>query len=270
MGWGHLMYRVVLFCLLMLAPAAVQAQDYDEYYGYYDDAETMRADQAIVSDLLNTGTNALEAGNWQAALRNCRELYSHLDQSPFMREQVNKDAFKIAARCYADAQAMLGNAEEACLAYTEVDYDPLLDIDTSALCRNTANPAPLSDEERIRGQYDRMRANLVTMNDLVGVLNKLSDDDPSKSAKIAELRAVCSALPIYTSYYATVTKGFAKFCEGQAYSHEDNEAGFCEATREADAAFTQLGMPLPPSTPHVDFVEGIKKAVEYGMGTCPK
>ncbi|RZA27251.1 MAG: hypothetical protein EOP02_10440 [Proteobacteria bacterium] len=67
-----------------------------------------------------------------------------------------------------------------------------------------------------------------------------------------------------------MTKGFAKFCEGQAYSHEDNQAGFCEATREADAAFTQLGMPLPPSTPHVDFVEGIKKAVEYGMGTCPK
>lgn len=250
--------------LLFANPALAQES------GTYPNERTMRADQTIVSRLASDGVAALEAGNWQMAVKLCGELNDHLHNSPYMGERANQVAREIAVRCNADAQAMLGNVESACRVYDDFDHKSLLSrIDTVAICRGTAHPARVTQAELMRRDFDEMREHLEAMNDLMGVINKLPVADPMRPARISELRSVCEKLPANLDFYRTVTDAFANFCMGHVHFYAGDNASSCAAARRSQDAFDSLGTQQPEVIPHRDYVDGLKGALQkIFLGRC--
>lgn len=260
--------RAMLFSFIALwfaVPALAQSG------GVYRSAETMRSDQAFVGDLARRGAAALEAGDWATAAQLCGNLNRHLDDSPYMGERANQVASEIGQRCYADAQAMLGNVESACRIYARFEHKAMLSrIDPVAICRASANPAAPTLREIVTREYYAIRKNLETMNALLGVLNKLPATDPSRAMRIAELRSTCAQLPGNLNVNRIATDGFAHFCLGRAHFYAGDTAASCAESRRSQEKFDSLGMPLAASVPHTDYVLGIKAALQdFLANRCP-
>lgn len=256
------MLRLLIALVTVFSLAAAGFAQEDDRYGTYEDAETMRADQAIVRRLLESGGEGLHNGNWVKARENCGDLNEHLYSSPFMGEETNKAASEFSLPCYADAQVKLGDIESACRVYAQIDYRSLLDsIDPRDVCRNTANPAPPSREEQIRTAYNQIGDQLARMLELDTALKKIPLGDPARSPVIKDMSAVCGRFDTNIAIYDDATSAMSYFCEGLVRQRQQDNAGACEPLRRSQAILERIGQPWPRSVPHTDHLDAIARAI---------
>lgn len=256
------MLRPIIALVTVFSLATAGFAQEDDQYGTYEDAETMRADQAIVRRLLESGGEGLQNGNWVRARESCGDLNEHLYSSPFMGEEANKAASAFSLPCYADAQVKLGHIESACRVYAQIDYHSLLDsIDPREVCRNSANPAPPSREEQILTAYNHIGDRLARMLELDTALKDIPLGDPARSAVIKDMSAVCGQFDTKIALYDDATSAMRYFCEGLVRQRQLDNAGACEPLRRSQAILERIGRPSPQSVPYTDHLDAIVRAI---------
>lgn len=233
---------LVTILLFALSPFVAQAQE-DWSSGKYEDAETMRADQAIVRKLMSTGADALEQGRWTVAREACGELNAHLYNSNFMNEPANKAASEFGLACYADAQAQLGDSEAACRVYARIDYRGLLEgLDRREICRATANPAPPTYEERYNATSIRLGEQMAQMFAMDTLIGGFAKDNPLRAEKRAELLTLCNAMRVSVSPYEDLSAGVFYFCKARWNHHWGDDDEACKNFNVVDVKFAAVGM----------------------------
>lgn len=213
--------------------------------------------QAVVRGLMERGAAALEQGRWSAAREACGDLNQHLYNSPFVNEPANEAASEFGLPCYADAQAQLGELESACRVYAQIDYRGHLErMDRRELCRDTANPAPPTREERIDATASRLGEQMAQMFALDKLIGELPKTDPLRAEKRAELRTLCVGIRVSVSPYEDLSAGVFYFCEARWNHHWGDDGESCKSFNVVEAKFEAVGMnPWPRWAPHTEYLD---------------
>ncbi|RYG88924.1 MAG: hypothetical protein EON59_02900 [Alphaproteobacteria bacterium] len=89
---------------------------------------------------LNTGTSALQNGDWTAAQYSCYVAKETATNSPYRAQDAYYQARVIGRTCMADAAYKQGNQEFACDWWKQVDYDSLIGLDPREICSRATPP----------------------------------------------------------------------------------------------------------------------------------